>query len=144
MHTFSRVPGEARFCLDTRGIREETLALIRSGLHDLVARAERKHGVKIELGADSGPAIAAMDPAIRDALAAAADARRVRFRSMPSGAGHDAAAFAAAGIRTGMVFIRNQHGSHNADEGMKPADFDAACQLLTHFVVSFQASARIT
>jgi len=140
MHTFSRVPGEAHFCLDTRGIREETLTRIRGDLGDLVARAERMHGVRIELGADSGPAIAAMDPAIRDSLAEAARARGVRFRSMPSGAGHDAAAFAAAGVRTGMVFIRNQHGSHNADEGMMPADFDAACQLLTHFVLSFRPS----
>ena len=45
-----------------------------------------------------------------------------------------------AGVRSGMVFIRNQNGSHNADEGMTSADFDAACQLLTHFVASFQPS----
>jgi N-carbamoyl-L-amino-acid hydrolase len=138
MHTFSRVPGEARFCLDTRGIRPETLTLIHAGLHDLITRVERKHGVKIELGADSGPAIAMMDAAIQERLVAAAHARGIHFRLMPSGAGHDAAAFAAAGVRTGMVFIRNQHGSHNSDEGMQADDFDAACRLLTEFVVSFQ------
>jgi N-carbamoyl-L-amino-acid hydrolase len=58
---------------------------------------------------------------------------------MPSGAGHDASAFAAAGVRTGMMFIRNQHGSHNSDEDMKAEDFRAACDVLSHFVVSFRS-----
>ena len=140
MHMFSRVPGEARFCLDTRGIRAETLTLIRNGLSDLTARVTRKHGVSIELGPDSGPAIAEMDPAIQNDLAVCARDGDIPYRSMPSGAGHDAAAFAAAGVRTGMIFIRNQHGSHNSDEGMQPADFEAACNVLIRFIVSFRSA----
>ena len=36
---------------------------------------------------------------------------------MASGAGHDAAVFAKVGMPTAMIFVRNEHGSHNPDEG---------------------------
>ena len=42
---------------------------------------------------------------------------------MPSGAGHDAAVFAEAGIPSAMIFVRNDHGSHNPDEAMALEDF---------------------
>jgi N-carbamoyl-L-amino-acid hydrolase len=42
---------------------------------------------------------------------------------IPSGAGHDAAVFANAGVPTGMIFVRNGHGSHNPGEAMEIADF---------------------
>jgi N-carbamoyl-L-amino-acid hydrolase len=38
-------------------------------------------------------------------------------------AGHDAAVFANAGIPSAMIFIRNEHGSHNPREDMAIADF---------------------
>ena len=38
---------------------------------------------------------------------------------MPSGAGHDAAVFAKMGIPTAMIFVRNEHGSHNPDEAWR-------------------------
>jgi beta-ureidopropionase / N-carbamoyl-L-amino-acid hydrolase len=50
--------------------------------------------------------------------------------SLPSGAGHDAAVFANAGVPTGMIFIRSQNGSHNPLESMDLADFHAAARLL--------------
>lgn len=42
---------------------------------------------------------------------------------MPSGAGHDAAVFAKVGIPGAMIFVRNENGSHNADEAMSLEDF---------------------
>jgi N-carbamoyl-L-amino-acid hydrolase len=42
---------------------------------------------------------------------------------MPSGAGHDASLFANAGIPSAMLFVRNQHGSHNPREAMDLDDF---------------------
>ena len=42
---------------------------------------------------------------------------------MPSGGGHDAAVFAAAGVPSVMVFVRNRNGSHNPDEAMDLQDF---------------------
>jgi len=49
---------------------------------------------------------------------------------MPSGAGHDAAVFAHAGIPAAMLFIRNQYGSHNPREAMRVADFGLALRVL--------------
>ena len=48
---------------------------------------------------------------------------------MASGGGHDAAAFAQAGVPAGMLFIRNQNGSHNPHEAMRIEDFDQACRV---------------
>ena len=54
--------------------------------------------------------------------------------AMASGAGHDAAAFAAAGIPAAMLFVRNQNGSHNPHEAMALPDFDLACQVITRWL----------
>ena len=52
-------------------------------------------------------------------------AHRLGFPSedLPSGAGHDSAVFANAGIPSAMVFVRNEHGSHNPREAMAMDDF---------------------
>jgi N-carbamoyl-L-amino-acid hydrolase len=47
---------------------------------------------------------------------------------MLSGGGHDAAAFAAAGWDSVMVFIRNWGGSHCPEEGMDPSDLAAGTE----------------
>ena len=47
---------------------------------------------------------------------------------MLSGGGHDAAAFAAAGWDSVMVFVRNWNGSHCPEEGMDPADLARAVE----------------
>jgi N-carbamoyl-L-amino-acid hydrolase len=49
---------------------------------------------------------------------------------MPSGGGHDAAAFAQAGVPAGMLFVRNQNGSHNPHEAMRMEDFTAGCAVM--------------
>ncbi len=50
--------------------------------------------------------------------------------AMPSGAGHDAVIFAQNDIETGMVFVRNQHGSHNPHEDMNIDDFMLGVEVL--------------
>jgi N-carbamoyl-L-amino-acid hydrolase len=52
---------------------------------------------------------------------------------MASGAGHDAAAFAEAGVPAAMLFVRNQNGSHNPKEDMRMEDFTAACAVVTRW-----------
>ncbi|HJU17600.1 MAG TPA: Zn-dependent hydrolase [Stellaceae bacterium] len=138
MHSFSRVPGEARFCLDTRGIRPETVAEIRTRLAGLIDGIAERHRVCFALGPDTGPQIAQMSPEIRRRLGEAARALGIPFRDMPSGAGHDAAAFTGAGVPTGMIFIRNAHGSHNAEEAMDIADFEKACAVLTRLIAEYE------
>ena len=137
LHSFSRVPGEVRFCLDARGCREDLMGTVRATLHAVAETVARAHGVRVEFGPDSGPAILPMAPDLRKTLAALAKRRGIAAKSMPSGAGHDAGAFIEAGIPTAMLFIRNEHGSHNPDEAMDLADFEKSCQILSDFVVGY-------
>ena len=48
-------------------------------------------------------------------------APRHRRRSL-SGGGHDAQDFVRAGIPAAMIFVRNDHGSHNPKESMELND----------------------
>ncbi|MEO8740123.1 MAG: hydantoinase/carbamoylase family amidase [Casimicrobiaceae bacterium] len=134
LHSFSRVPGEVRFCFDSRAVDESTKRDVGERLQSLVAAVERDHGVRFDLGADSGPAIAPMDVQLSDRLAAVAAEQGIAFRRMPSGAGHDAGAFIEAGVPSAMLFIRNEHGSHNPGESMTLDDFAQACRVLTGFL----------
>lgn len=49
-------------------------------------------------------------------------------------ASHDAQAFGVAGVETAMLFIRNDHGSHNPKESMDLSDFAEATRLLAHWL----------
>ena len=57
-----------------------------------------------------------------------------------SPASHDAAAFAAAGVPMGMIFVRNENGSHNPREAMTIDDFMSGATLLTRYLVDAYAS----
>jgi beta-ureidopropionase / N-carbamoyl-L-amino-acid hydrolase len=52
---------------------------------------------------------------------------------LPSGAGHDAAVLAGAGVPTAMLFVRSLSGgiSHSPQEESAPEDVDLAVEVLT-------------
>jgi N-carbamoyl-L-amino-acid hydrolase len=56
---------------------------------------------------------------------------------MPSGAGHDAAVFAEVGIPAAMIFVRNDHGSHNPQETMALEDFAVGTEALIGLLRQF-------
>ena len=76
-----------------------------------------------------------MDPQLRDRLAAVTGAALglvdgsgspCSAPMLPTGAGHDAGILSAAGIPSGMLFVRNPTGvSHSPAEHAAPADCDA-------------------
>jgi N-carbamoyl-L-amino-acid hydrolase len=72
-----------------------------------------------------------MDATILAELAAAARLRALSPPRLNSPGSHDANNFAAAGVPTGMLLIRNRNGSHNPDEAMETDDLLAAVDLLT-------------
>ena len=67
------------------------------------------------------------------ALRAALEARKLPVVELPSGAGHDAAILAAAGVPTGMLFVRSLNGgiSHSPAEESAPEDVGLAVEVLT-------------
>jgi N-carbamoyl-L-amino-acid hydrolase len=105
-----------------------------------MAKVADRRGVVFDLGAATRAAPALMPPEIQSSLASAAVQCGVDHISLPSGGGHDCATFAEMGIFTGMIFIRNQNGSHNPDEHMDFADFCCAADVLTKWVQNRLAS----
>jgi beta-ureidopropionase / N-carbamoyl-L-amino-acid hydrolase len=130
---FTKIPGEARFQLDVRSTAPASVDAIFETLHELVPQIEARRGVRFELGAETSSPPTPLDARVQDGLKRAASTLRVPFREMPSGGGHDAVAFAQAGVPAGMLFVRNQNGSHNPHEAMRTEDFAAATTVLTRW-----------
>jgi N-carbamoyl-L-amino-acid hydrolase len=137
-HAFSKVAGEARLCLDVRSSSRATLDSVRAEVETLAAQIAAEERVAIDPGPLTGTEPALMAAALVEQLAAACAAAEVPALRLASGAGHDAATFAAAGIPAAMLFIRNANGSHNPDEAMAIEDFDLALRVMRRFVDAFR------
>jgi len=130
LHGGSRVAGDVTFALDIRAGTQGTLSRAAQALAALAAEVAAAQGVSIDLGPRFDWDAVVCDPALVRRIAGAATALHLPHISLPSGAGHDAAALAAAGIPSAMIFVRNANGSHNPDEAMDAADLDLAVRLL--------------
>ncbi len=122
-HAMTRVPGELRFTLEWRSESQATLDAFGELAASEAAEIARERGVRIELGQGVRTPPAAMDPRLLDHARAICTAAAMPHEVLASGAGHDAAIFANAGVPTAMVFVRNEHGSHNPREAMEFEDF---------------------
>ncbi len=130
---FTKIAGEALFSLDVRSVNLHSCDALYEVLYERIASIEARRGVTFDLGPESGSRPSLMDANVQRGLVRAAEAAGVAHLSMTSGAGHDAAAFAQAGIPAGMLFVRNQNGSHNPKEDMRMQDFAAACAVAMRF-----------
>ncbi len=130
-HALTIVPGLFHFSLDVRAYDEEVLAKLERQVEEIAAGIGRRRGVRFEFGPKTRAAVGLADPAIRASLERGAQALGLPFLAMGSPASHDAAAFAEAGVPTGMLFVRNRNGSHNPEEAMEIDDFLAAASVLT-------------
>ena len=126
MHGPSKIAGETRFVIDVRSISDATMNAVAQEAREAAVRIGDAYRVTFDLGATSDSPPAAMDRRLRASLMDLLE----RPFDMPSGAGHDAAVFAKMGIPTGMIFVRNESGSHNPDEAMALEDFAVATQAL--------------
>ena len=112
------IPGRVRVSVDVR-------APDRARLDSLVAALELQPDFRLE------PVPMAERPlaALRDEI----ERRGLPVVELPSGAGHDAAILAAAGVPTAMLFVRSLNGgvSHSPDESSSEADVELAVDVLT-------------
>lgn len=134
---FTKIAGEATFMLDVRAVNLHSCDLLFEVLYAKVAEIEARRGVKFDLGPEGGSRPSLMDAGVQAGLKRAAEALGIPALVMASGGGHDAAAFAQAGIPAGMLFVRNQHGSHNPHEAMRMEDFAKACAVAQRFAAEF-------
>lgn len=122
-HSISRIPGRVEFSLEARSKSTDTLEAFYQLMQAECAAIARERGVKFEFDRRLMSDPATMDPRICGLLDAACGELGVAYETLPSGAGHDASLFANAGIPSGMLFVRNQNGSHNPHEAMDMGDF---------------------
>ena len=132
-HAPSKIAGETRFVIDIRGISQSIMDEIADEARSAAARIGAAYRVAFDLGATSDSPPAVMDERLRAGLCA----QLHKPYEMPSGAGHDAAVFAKVGIPTGMIFVRNENGSHNPDEAMTLEDFDIGARALLGLLLNF-------
>ncbi|WP_298255692.1 Zn-dependent hydrolase [Bradyrhizobium sp.] len=129
-HAIARIPGKVSFSFEVRSQSKETL----EGFYDLF-RSEcnliaEERGVEFAFDRRLESAPATMDAEWVRRLRKSAQALGLPDEEIPSGAGHDAAVFANAGIPSAMVFVRNENGSHNPKESMNLDDFVAGIAVM--------------
>ena len=130
VHTMTKIPGELWFSMDIRSEDNAILLAIDRALRTLAAEIGARRGVTIDLGAFTNPLPGPIDKTHRARLERLAAALGIPALAMASGAGHDSAVFGTMGVPTAMIFVRNDHGSHNPDEAMDLADFAQGLKLL--------------
>jgi len=129
-HAMSRIPGEVAFSFEVRSESRETLGAFYELLHTECNSVAAERNVRFEFDRRLESPPARLDERWVARLLELSRRLGLPPETVPSGAGHDAAMFAAAGVPCGMIFIRNEHGSHNPHEAMDLDDFVRGVELL--------------
>jgi N-carbamoyl-L-amino-acid hydrolase len=129
-HAIARIPGSLNLSFEVRSQNTETLEAFYDLFCSECQMIGDDRGVTFKFDCRVQSAPASMSPNLIEALCAAAREHGLSDETLPSGAGHDAAVFANAGVPTGMIFVRNEHGSHNPRESMEISDFVAGTAIL--------------
>jgi N-carbamoyl-L-amino-acid hydrolase len=129
-HAIARIPGMVRFSFEARSQNVETLEAFYDLFLSECEGIGEERGVTFKLDRRIESAPATMDPVWIDRLRTAARGLGLPDETIPSGAGHDAAVFAGAGVPSAMIFVRNENGSHNPHEAMNMDDFLAGASVM--------------
>ena len=120
------VPGRCKFVVEVRSQHQADMVHLREVLCAYAAGRPGWH-VETIFEKEAAPC----SPELIQAVADAARAEGLSCIRMPSGAGHDAQSFAAAGVPTGMIFTPCHRGmSHSPEEWIEPKQAAQGCQVL--------------
>jgi len=124
------IPGRASLTVDLRNFDERRLALAEARLAKFLGRLAQREGLEIGHRSLARYPPVAFDPRVIELVEATAAELGHSVRRLPSGAGHDAQAFAAS-CPTAMIFVPSAGGvSHNPDEHTDVADIEAGANVL--------------
>ncbi len=129
-HAASRIPGHVRFSFEVRSKSIDTLEAFYQLMRAECTAISRERQVRFEFDRRLLSNPATMDPQLCSLLSKVCSSLDIPSEIIPSGAGHDASMFANAGIPSGMIFVRNQNGSHNPEEAMDIDDFMCGVDVL--------------
>lgn len=137
-HSLTAVSGDFEMSLDLRGYSADHLTALEGALQRIAAEVAARRGVSIVLGERSAAAPGPMDPRLIAGLSAAAACCGIAAPHLNSPGSHDANNFAASGVPTGMLLVRNQNGSHNPHEAMDTPDLMAAIAVMAKWIAEGQ------
>jgi N-carbamoyl-L-amino-acid hydrolase len=126
------VASRATAWLDARGPQEAAVRGVVEAVTESAEAAAAPHAVGVTVAEESWSAGATFGADLRRRVAAAVQARLGSVTELPTGAGHDAAVLAGAGVPAAMLFVRNPTGtSHDPAESASVEDCLAGVDALT-------------
>jgi N-carbamoyl-L-amino-acid hydrolase len=124
------VPGRVSAWLDGRAEQDQTLDWLVAAFQAAVEDAAGRNGLAVELDRESRSPAVELDRDLTARLDACLRADGLEPPALPTAAGHDAAALAAA-VPTAMLFVRNPTGtSHSPEETAEVDDCLAGVRAL--------------
>jgi N-carbamoyl-L-amino-acid hydrolase len=132
------VASHVMFSVDVRHPDAATIARLGAAVEPAVRKAVTRCSVKITPTLHDDPCT--FDPAVVECVERAAQALKLPYRRMPSGASHDAN-YMARVCPTGMIFVPCEKGiSHNEAENARPEDLAAGTRALTAALLELAGS----
>lgn len=128
------IPFDFRFAIEVRSQSLDVLTRCERIIAENIKTSADKYNVKFEVPNLIKSLPAVMSTEVQDQLSAHAKEMDLSSIAMPSGAGHDTAVFANAGVPSGMIFVRHNGISHNPAEDMPFEDFSLGTELLAQFM----------
>ncbi|WP_395172766.1 hydantoinase/carbamoylase family amidase [Roseibium alexandrii] len=131
----SIVPGEVMFDVQWRDVDDDRLARMEALIRDLVSAVAEEYGMAAEVVPIKALQPVPMDPTLRAALCAGAEAQASgKWREMPSGALHDASNMASL-MPAAMLFVPSIGGiSHDFAEDTNEEDLIIGLRVLADAV----------
>jgi allantoate deiminase len=118
------IPSRVELKVDARAPDDATLSAVLAAIRDAAG------GASVKLLGKTSPA--PMADTVREALRESLQELGQPVHELRSGAGHDARVLAAAGVPSGMLFVRSRNGgvSHSPDEWSEPEDVALCVDIL--------------
>jgi N-carbamoyl-L-amino-acid hydrolase len=124
------VPARVSAWLDARAEQDQTLDWLVAAFQAAVQDAAGRNGLAVELDGESRSPAVRFDQDLTARVDACLRAAGLEPPALPTAAGHDAGALAAA-VPTAMLFVRNPTGaSHSPEETAEPDDCLAGVRAL--------------
>lgn len=132
------IPGLVTMSLDVRHQSDARRVAAVKELHACAKAIAKQTGVKLTWTGVQETNSVDCDPALTNLLRKATARHERKALSLPSGAGHDAAAIASL-CPVSMLFLRCKGGvSHHPDESVKTADVAKGIAVMTDFLLALR------
>lgn len=129
-NSITTIPGHVQISVDIRDVDPETQRRCARLVVEQIEEIAASRGVAADIEVISSQAPVMLSAWVRNALRTACEGDGVRYRVLPSGAGHDAA-IAARRTDAAMVFVPCRDGiSHSPAEQASEEDLALAAQVI--------------